>query len=276
MNNKLPFKQVDVFSTSSCKGNPVCVFLNNNGLSADRMQEIARWTNLSETTFISPSKNADYRVRIFTPEEELPFAGHPTIGTAHAFLEANPISKLQIIQECDYGLIEINIIDNEISFTLPKYTIGTSVETSLIEESLGINISSDAQLIDTGPHWVIANINSASELANININHQSLFALFSQYRATGITLYAAENGQAFVRTFFGANGVVVEDPVCGSGNAAVAAHIKATNRLAITGSSYQSYQGQYVGRDGKVSVRIDDRISIGGQCQTVFDGVALV
>lgn len=98
-------------------------FLNSEGLSTNQMQKIARWTNLSETIFISPSENADYHVRIFTPKEALPFAGHPTLGSAHAFLEANPTSKSTIIQECAYGLIEITVSDNELFFTLPKYTL---------------------------------------------------------------------------------------------------------------------------------------------------------
>lgn len=111
-------------------------------------------------------------------------------------------------------------------------------------------------------------------MAHISINPDNLLQLFSQHDLTGITVYAIEKNQAFVRTFFSANGIIIEDPACGSGNAAVAAYIKATNLVASIAANYQAHQGQFIGRKGKISVRIEDKISIGGHCLTVFDGLA--
>ena len=108
------FQQVDVFSAKACMGNPVCVFLESDGLSTDDMQKIARWTNLSETTFVSPSSKADYKVRIFTPLNELPFAGHPTLGTAWALRKAGMLKKDNFIQECAFGLVNINVFDEKV------------------------------------------------------------------------------------------------------------------------------------------------------------------
>ena len=117
------FKQVDVFSNISCKGNPVCVFLNSEGLSTEQMQKIARWTNLSETTFLDTSKKADFRARIFTPSEELPFAGHPTLGSAWAYFEAQNLQNGRLKQECQFGIINVQKTKQGIFLFLSSYRI---------------------------------------------------------------------------------------------------------------------------------------------------------
>ena len=269
------FKQVDVFSADSCQGNPVCVFLTSDGLSTKDMQRIANWTNLSETTFISPSKVADYKVRIFTPNEELPFAGHPTLGSAWAYWEFTNSTKNILLQECAFGIVEIKKNDECVSFTLPQFTIKNPAVNYLeIEQALNTRAQTDCMMIDTGPYWIIANVPSTKELDTLYVNDALLLALFQKEGATGICLYALEGKSVHVRTFFDAGSKIVEDPVCGSGNAAIAVHIQKTGRDQITGPKYKAYQGKFLGRDGKIFVKLGEKIVIGGQCNTVFSGNA--
>src|SRR3954447_2609349 len=110
------FMQVDVFTSEPCRGNPVAVVLDGEGLSTEQMQRFAHWTNLSETTFVLPSETADYRLRIFTPMSELPFAGHPTLGSCHAWLEAGALDRDRVVQECGAGLIEIRPTEHGLAF----------------------------------------------------------------------------------------------------------------------------------------------------------------
>src|SRR3990167_6301319 len=133
-----PFQQVDVFSKQPCMGNPVAVFLESDGLSTEDMQRIARWTNLSETTFVSRSEKADYRVRIFTPTYELPFAGHPTLGTAWALKKSGVIQKEHFVQECDFGLIQIFFEGGKVFFELPHFTAYRFMGDHELSEMLGV------------------------------------------------------------------------------------------------------------------------------------------
>ena len=152
--NQLAYKTVDVFTTVPFKGNPVAVILDAKGLSTEQMQQIANWTNLSETTFIVPvtEEGADYHVRIFTPNAELPFAGHPTIGTAHALLEASLVKAREgkLVQQCGAGLVTLNIEQTTdgaqwIFFDLPtpKFSALDSDETAELESTLGTNLQQD-------------------------------------------------------------------------------------------------------------------------------------
>ena len=150
------------------------------------------------------------------------------------------------------------------------------VEHNLVEQSLGIAVAPDCMNIDTGPHWIIANVETAADLAAIAVDNNSLSDLLNKYSATGITVYTADKNKASVRTLFSANNLISEDPVCGSGNAAVAVHIKHTGRLSTIGPQYQAQQGQFVGSDGIISVQIGDNITVGGCCNTVFSGEAAV
>ena len=268
--------QVDVFSDKPCKGNPVCVFLSSDNLSTEKMQSIARWTNLSETTFLSPSNKGDYRVRIFTPSEELPFAGHPTLGSAWAFLESQSMEKSFLIQDCEFGLVELKKNDRGIFFKLPHYRILKEIERKPLEKSLNIKLSNDCQVIDTGPHWGVANIATPGGIDTLNLDRRKLKDFFTESHMSDLSLYEISNGSVFVRSFFESNGEIIEDPVCGSGNAAVAAHIKESGRIIQTGNSYQARQGKHVGRDGRVLVEIGENIMVGGRCNTVFAGEAVI
>lgn len=274
MNIKIPFKQVDVFSKSSCMGNPVCVFLESGDLTTEEMQRIARWTNLSETTFISSSSRADYRVRIFTPSEELPFAGHPTLGSAWSFLESSQDKKESLVQECDFGLVNLQKSKEGIFFTLPHYEILKTVLSKDLTDALGVAVDEDSLCIDTGPHWIIAHVPGKQDLDSFKIDKKALKEIFAEGLDTGATLYSIQEGKVFVRTLFEANGEIIEDPVCGSGNAAVAVHLRESGRLKQLGSSYKAYQGKHVGRNGEILVEVGETIRIGGQCNTVFSGEA--
>ena len=273
---KFRFKQVDVFSNESCKGNPVCVFLECDGISTEEMQFIARWTNLSETTFISSSDKGDYRVRIFTPSKELPFAGHPTLGTAWAFLEYKDSNNKLLVQDCDFGLVEVRKTDKGIFFILPHYRILRDVDQEKLEDALNAKLNNDIKVIDTGPHWIVANIKNPSGTDAVSLDRSRLLKVLDETKAIGVNLYEIDGGSVNVRTFFEANGEIVEDPVCGSGNAAVAAHIKETGRISQIGKTYEAKQGKHLGRDGRIVVEIGENIMIGGRCNTVFSGEAFV
>jgi PhzF family phenazine biosynthesis protein len=143
------FKQVDVFTAVALKGNPVAVVLDAEGLSVEQMQSIANWTNLSETTFVTAATeaDADYAVRIFTPKSELPFAGHPTLGTAHAVIEAGLAkpNNGRIVQQCAVGLVEISIADASLSFRLPRYSYEDAPQPEIMTEALGEGYAADRQ-----------------------------------------------------------------------------------------------------------------------------------
>jgi len=271
---KYHFKQVDVFTDKACLGNPVAVFLESDGLSTNDMQRIAGWTNLSETTFVSKSNIADYKVRIFTPLEELPFAGHPTLGTAWALREAGMLPKDKIVQECAFGLVNIEFKDNKVFFELPKYDVEPLEHEEILSPATGINLK-EGKLITTGPRWVIARLENASDLRKIHLDNARFEELLQANKSTGATVYALrEKGGVDVRTFFKSFDGFVEDPVCGSGNAAVAAHIMTTGLVAHVGNSYEAFQGEALNRDGRIAVTLGDKIKIGGACVSVISGAA--
>jgi PhzF family phenazine biosynthesis protein len=271
------FKQVDVFTSVALKGNPVAVILDAEGLSAEQMQTIANWTNLSETTFVTPATDpaADYAVRIFTPKSELPFAGHPTLGTAHAVIEAGLATAQagRIVQQCAVGLVEISETRAGLSFRLPRYSFEVAPEPEKLAAALGEGaIVGTPQIVNVGPRWVICELASAEVVEKLTPD-LSILADYDRAQATtGLTVYAAKpDGNIIVRSFAPADGIA-EDPVCGSGNAAVAAYRLALGQIG-SGSAYTASQGRQVGRDGSVHIRIDgDTIHVGGACVTVVDG----
>lgn len=277
MTHSRPFKQVDVFTSVAFKGNPVAVILDAKGLSADAMQAIANWTNLSETTFVTAPTDpaADYAVRIFTPKSELPFAGHPTLGTAHAVLEAGlaTLTNGKIVQQCAAGLIEISQTRGGLSFQLPRYSYEAAPDADKLEQALGEHaIRGAPQIVNVGPRWVIAELASTPLLETLNPDYAILADYDRAQGTTGMTVYAnAADGSIMARSFAPADGIT-EDPVCGSGNAAVAAYRLRLGQIT-SGSAYTAFQGCQVGRDGRVQVRIEnDDIHVGGQCVTVVDG----
>jgi PhzF family phenazine biosynthesis protein len=264
----VPFKQVDVFTGKPFYGNPVAVVIGAAELETEDMQRIARWQNLSETTFLLPSSQADYRLRIFTPQHELPFAGHPTIGAAHAALEAGFVEKKKILrQECAAGILELSFEDERIFVRGPEAKIADVRRTLPFAKKL--------LRIDVGPVWVVGEMADADELAALKPDFQALAAFSIDHEATGITVFAPSGEKQtamHVRSFAPAHGVP-EDPVCGSGNLSVAHYLKQTNGLKRFGERYIARQGMQMGRDGRVHVRVeDDGVRIGGRSVTCVDG----
>jgi PhzF family phenazine biosynthesis protein len=273
------FKQVDVFTSVALLGNPVAVVLDASGMTDAEMQAFANWTNLSETTFVLPPSQAgaDYAVRIFTPRNELVFAGHPTLGTAHAVIEAG-IAKPKdgkIIQQCKLGLIEVSVGDTGLSLKMPPNKVTPAPDPAVLAAALdGVNFGKGApQVVDVGPHWVIAELDTVEAVETLTPDLPALAVYDRAHRTTGITLFAvAGDNEIVVRTFAPLDGIA-EDPVCGSGNGALAAY-RLHNGAIKDGGQYIASQGRQAGRDGRVYVRIDGQdIHIGGDCVTCIDGI---
>ncbi len=279
---------VDAFSAVPFKGNPVAVILETEGLSAAEMQTIANWTNLSETTFVLPATQdgADYHLRIFTPRSELPFAGHPTLGSAHAILEAGLVRPHDgfIVQECAKGLVKIKVDEDGperlLHLELPdaKITLLDEDDVAELEAILGTRLdrASPPAIVDVGAVWVIARIKDASAVLSLQPDFARSAEFERRLGATGITVFGAyEQGSPIdieVRSFAPSCGVN-EDPVCGSGNGSVAAYCTALG-LSLAGRRYIASQGSRTGRDGRVIVDFsaDGGISVGGQCVTCASG----
>jgi len=273
----LQFKQVDVFTSVPFRGNPVAVVFDADNLADTEMQRIAHWTNLSETVFIQCSSEADYRIRIFTPGRELPFAGHPTIGTAHAVREAGivPRERTEFFQECLAGIIPISAApDGILSARVPRPRIADiSFDHTIMISLVGDDSCTEGVLVDVGPLWTVARIATTERLYGLHIDTKQLIELSRKTQSVGLCAYAVdEHRDVHVRAFAPAAGIF-EDPVCGSGNAAVAAHIRVSGVQHIVGAEYTAYQGRALGRDGRVHVRIHgDDVFIGGHSVTVIDG----
>jgi PhzF family phenazine biosynthesis protein len=266
------FKQVDAFTDRAFMGNPVAVVLDGQGLDTAQMQHIACWTNLSETTFLLPSKVADYRLRIFSPRRELPFAGHPTIGSAHAALEAGIAKGKKIKQECGAGVLDLSVDDGVVYVRSPTVKI-TAVAG--IPGKVGIALAPGAQLLrcDVGPVWLTGEVADADTLAALKPDMGALAEWAESLNATGANLFApsGEKDCAFhVRSFAPGHGIP-EDPVCGSGNISVAAYLRHFKRAP---KSYIARQGMQMGRDGRVHMRVsEDAIELGGRAVTCVEGV---
>ena len=253
-----PFAQVDVFTTTPYAGNPVAVVLEGSGVSDEEMQRFARWTNLSETTFVLPPSDpgADYRVRIFTPVLELPFAGHPTLGTCHAWLTLGggaPKRDDVIVQECAAGLIPVRRTENGLAFAAPPLR-----RTGPVDEELVVRIASilgvdrgairDAQWVDNGPGWVAVMLASADAVLAVD-------PAFSELDLGVVGPHPAGSPEAFeVRAFFPKDGVAVEDPVTGSLNASLAQWLLGSGQAT---APYIARQGTALGRSGRVHITTD-------------------
>ena len=274
---------VDVFSADPFLGNPVAVVLDAEGLSAAEMQKIARWTNLSETTFVLPPtvQGADYRLRIFTPRSELPFAGHPTLGSAHAVFSAGLASgRSQLIQECGAGCVVI-IPSHEHSvskyrFRLPE-AVTTAVSATTLAELVAIlgsetDSSREPRVIDVGPKWLVAKLPSIKQLLALTQALDAMRSLEESLGITGVTLYAESPVGIEVRSFAPSQGVA-EDPVCGSGNGAVAVFRRLVGELQI-GGRYTAAQGHCVGRQGQIEIELglEGDVWVGGACVTTLSG----
>lgn len=278
------FAQVDVFTDRPCLGNPVAVVMDGAGLSDATMQMLARWTNLSETTFVTPPTvaGADYAVRIFTPVEELPFAGHPTLGTAFALLDAGRIVPRdgRIVQQCAAGLIPVTVADDwrqaGLSFQLPAERISPLRHPDRIVAALGAVTAAPPVMINVGPSWIIADLGDAAVVRALNCDAPAMIAAVHGEGATGITVFGrgegADGNAVAVRSLFPVGAMLVEDPVCGSGNGAVAAYRRSIGDVGA-GGHYTASQGREIGRDGTILVIYgDNTIYIGGKCVALVRG----
>lgn len=283
------FKQVDVFTREPFLGNPVAVVLGADGLEAAQMQHIARWTNLSETVFVlTPSDaQADYRVRMFTPGAELPFAGHPTIGTAHALLEAGLVEATNgvLIQQCAAGLVRLEITrhavtDRWIAFDLPQPRV-TPLEDAQVDELeslLGAPVLRAARprVIDVGARWIVAQLEGPEAVLALRPDLQRLALHDARAGVTGVTVYGeyppGAAARLEVRSFAPSQGIP-EDPVCGSGNGCVAVFVRDTGQLSHLGSDFLVAQGAALGRAGRLRLRIEgQRVQVAGMAVTCIDG----
>ncbi len=267
------FRQVDVFSAEPFRGNPVAVVHDADGLSEEEMAQFASWTNLSETTFLlTPTTDeADYRLRIFTPSAELPFAGHPTIGSAHAWLEAGgvPRTEGELVQECAAGLVQLRLGDR-ISFAGPPFTRSGEVsqeDRERIVRALRIDPSQvqDLQWIDNGPGWVGVLLDSAEEVLAIEPDWSAAMGM-----DIGVVGAYPDGSECAVeiRAFCPGYGIS-EDPVTGSLNAGVGQWL-AGDRLP---AAYVASQGTVLGRRGRVFVeREGDTVWVGGDARTSITG----
>lgn len=280
------FKQVDVFTSQAFKGNPVAVIMDASTLTSEQMQEIANWTNLSETTFVLPATDsqADYKVRIFTPQSELPFAGHPTIGTAHALLEAGLISAKEgkLVQQCSAGLVALTVSEmNHISFELPepKITPLDQTQTEKLAEILKCQIDTqwNAALVDVGARWVVLQAVNAQAVLDSQPDFAALKEHDLEMKVGGATVYGFyenndEQKHIEVRSFAPSIGIN-EDPVCGSGNGSVASFIRYHGILPAQNDVVLSSQGRILGRDGQLQLNLyQDKILVGGTAVTCING----
>jgi PhzF family phenazine biosynthesis protein len=269
-----PFRQVNVFSAEGYLGNPLAVVHDAEGVSDDEMRRFANWTNLSETTFLLPPTDpavADYRVRIFTPSEELAFAGHPTIGSAHAWLEAGgvPRQEGEVVQECQAGLVRVRR-GERLAFAAPPVVREgpvTGEERARLVRALALADGDvvDARWIDNGPGWVGVLLRDAAAVLAVRPD----WAEFGDLEVGVVGAYPAGSECAVeVRAFCPSIGVV-EDPVTGSLNASIGQWL-AGDRLP---TSYAASQGTKLGRRGRVYVeRAGDTVWVGGDATTAIKG----
>ena len=302
-----PFKQVDVFTATPYFGNPLAVVLDASDLSDELMQRFAQWTNLSETTFVFPptsaakAAGADYRVRIFTPGGELPFAGHPTLGTCHAWLQAGGQQQADdyVTQESQIGLVKIRRDGTRLAFGAPPLKRSAPSPSLLAHVAAALGLKAQqivaAQMLDNGPVWLGLLLDSQNVVLQIQPNHmeiknlgqkigvvsveqpQSSTPLISrsnrEARAFGASEKVSQGDNAptvEVRAFAASIGVN-EDPVTGSLNASLAQWLIADGQAP---ASYVAAQGTCMGRAGRVFIEQDatGQIWVGGQSVTCVDG----
>jgi len=269
------FAQVDVFTRVPYYGNALAVVLDGSDLDDAEMKRFARWTNLSETTFLLPPNDpgADYRVRIFTPERELPFAGHPTLGSCHAWLAAGGVPKRAgtVVQECAVGLVRLRRDGERLAFAAPPRLRSGPLEADLLARvvrSLGIEPSAVLahEWVDNGPGWVAVMLGSADEVLALRPDFAAMAGL--EVGVVGAYPPGAET-QFEVRAFVPALGVP-EDPVTGSLNASLAQWLIGSGRAP---ERYVASQGTVLGRAGRVHVaRQGEDIWIGGDSVTCIEG----
>lgn len=287
--SRRPFQQVDVFTAVPYLGNPVAVVLDGRGLSTEEMQAFTNWTNLSEATFVLPPEHpeADYRLRIFCPGRELPFAGHPTLGSCHAWLRAGGRPKGEhAVQECGVGLVKIRRDPSSVpgqadrlAFAAPPLRKGgplASTDLDLIARGLGIaraDIVAHAWC-DNGPNWRGVMLRDAAQVLALRPDASVLAGLdvgvVGPRGKVGVVGARGDECAFEVRAFFPGNNGMTEDPVTGSLNAALAQWLIGTG---LAPDAYVAAQGTALGRAGRVHVRREgDAVWIGGASVTCIDG----
>lgn len=270
---------MDVFTAEPYRGNPLAVVLDAEGLDADSMQRFANWTNLAETTFLLPSTHpdADYRVRIFTGSEEFPFAGHPTLGSAHAWLEAGgvPLQDGILVQECAAGLVRVKRDGGRLAFAAPPLTrSGPVAETDLARIAAGLGTPREALLdsswLVNGPEWIGVLLHSAEQVLAIRPDYAAMAGL----KVGVIGPHPAGSEVGFeVRTFIPGD-AAAEDPVTGSFNAGAAQWLIGTGRAP---ESYLAAQGTVLGRAGRVHIEATgDDVWVGGNSMSCIEGFVLL
>jgi PhzF family phenazine biosynthesis protein len=274
-----PFKQVDVFTATPYLGNPLAVVLDGTGLSDEEMQHFAAWTNLSETSFLLPPEDdaADYRVRIFTPGGELPFAGHPTLGSCHVWLEAGgkPRGREFIVQECKVGLVRLRRDGARLAFAAPplKRSAPSPAVLAQVASALGIKASHviAAQTLDNGPVWLSVLLDSPQTVLRLAPDHAQLKTLGHKVGvAAAYREPAAGEPQLEVRGFAAPLGIP-EDPVTGSLNASLAQWLIEERHMP---ERYVAAQGACLSRAGRVHIERDaaGQVWVGGQSVTCIAG----
>jgi len=275
MTKKYSFQQVDVFTNRPLMGNALAVVHGADNLSDKQMTKFANWTNLSETTFLLNPINdsADYKVRIFTPNNELPFAGHPTLGSCFAWLSNGGIAKSKdvIIQECAIGLIKIRKDGSRLSFEAPELIKSGSLDDITLKKvamSLRIGVSDiiNHQWVDNGPGWCAVMLKNAQQVLALDPDPQ----LLKDFKIGVIGSYPDGSETDFeVRAFAMPYGIY-EDPVTGSLNAGIAKWFFNTNSVK---DEYTVSQGKALGRDGKIFIqKIDNTIWVGGEIISCING----
>ncbi|MEO9382923.1 PhzF family phenazine biosynthesis protein [Chromobacterium phragmitis] len=273
----LNFKQVDVFSSTPLKGNPVAVVFDADGLDDRQMAAFANWTNLSETTFILPPKDprADYRLRIFTTLGELPFAGHPTLGSCHAWLESGgqPQGE-EIIQECEVGLVKIRRQGKQLAFLAPPLLRSGPVATELVEQvRLGLRLApgeiAAAQWVDNGAGWLVVMLAKRQQVLDLQPDYPALRGLAVGVIAPCDPQQDDVDAQFEVRAFISGDGMP-EDPATGSLNAGIAQWLLGAG---LAPARYRVSQGLSMGRAGRIEVeQVGDQVWIGGNAVTCIEG----
>jgi PhzF family phenazine biosynthesis protein len=272
-----PFAQVDVFTDIPCLGNPVAVVLDGAGLADADMQRFTDWTNLSEATFLLPPTRpeADYRLRIFCPGQELPFAGHPTLGSCHAWLEAGGVPRGDVIvQECGAGLVRLRRDGNRLAFAAPaRRRDGPLPEADLARILRGLHLAADDVVAhawcDNGPPWQALLLRSAAQVLAVRPDRIALEGCF--VGLAGPYLPGTGDADFEVRAFFPGQAFLTEDPVTGSLNAALGQWLIGAG---LAPARYVAAQGTALGRAGRVHVERDAAGDtwIGGASVTCVNG----
>jgi PhzF family phenazine biosynthesis protein len=270
------FQQVDVFTSHPLRGNPLAVVLGADALTDVQMAAFANWTNLSETTFLlrPGTPGADYRVRIFTPYRELPFAGHPTLGSCHAWLAAGgvPQNGEEVVQECEIGLVRIRRGAGRLSFAAPPLRRAGPLEPELLQRiTAGLGLAPDAVVdsnwVDNGPGWVAVLLRSRAEVLAVRPDYAQLAGLSVGVVGAWDAEKDGQDAQFEVRSFTSGG---YEDPVTGSLNASLACWMIGAG---IAPAAYVASQGTALGRMGRVQVEQDGaEIWIGGAVTPCISG----